>query len=106
MLCVTLWGDAQCTQKPSGLTDTLYVKFEQRFGFGDEHLWGGYSHVDKMLFIFTPSETSPNETYQVRAFRNYLSEEQIEPFEAGSLVEIVNALGPENVDNFQTEFVW
>lgn len=101
-----MWTDALCTTKPSVPTDTLYVRFEEAFGFGDEHFWGGYANPDEMLFIFTPTEEAPTETYQVRAYRNFLSEEQTELFHAGSVVKLVNVLGKVETEGFKTEFLW
>lgn len=96
--------DAAASIPPHGVTDTLYVKFGRSFDFGDEYLWGGYSDIDRMMFVFTPTDEAPAETYQVRAFRNFLSDERINPFYRGSIVKIVNVLEAVDVSEFQSEF--
>lgn len=58
------------------------------------------------MFIFTPTYDEPHESYQVRAYRNFLSSEQNLPFSRGQVIEIVNILGEINTDNFQNRFVW
>lgn len=101
---MTVWLDRDCLTPPSGVTNRLFVKFNYSFGFGSEWLWGGYQDIDKMLFVFTPTDQAPDETYQVRGFRNFLSEEQRSPFEVGDVIEIVNVLESVDVSNIQTEF--
>ena len=96
--------DSNCTTLPHGLTDTLYVRFGTAFGFNGEHLWGGYADPDSMMFIFTPTSDCTQETYQVRAYRNFLSEERSEPYKAGDVVRIFNLLEAVNTDNFTTQF--
>ena len=97
--------DAACSIPPHGLTDTLFVKFHQVFGFGDERLWGDYDNPNGMLFVFTPTDEAPTETYQVRAFRNFLSEERHVPYQKGSVVRIFDVLEKINVDSIQTSFL-
>lgn len=96
--------DAAASIPPSGMTDTLYVKFGRTFNFGDEFLWGGYTDIERMMFIFTPSDEYPTESFQVRAFRNFLSEERLEPFLQGDIIKIVNVLEAVDVSGFQSEF--
>lgn len=96
--------DSDCTILPHGMTDTLYVRFGADFGFDGEHLWGGYADPDSMMFIFTPTSDYPQESYQVRAYRNFLSDERSEPFKAGDVVRIFNALEAVVADNFTTQF--
>lgn len=86
------------------MTDTLYVRFGNDFGFDGEQLWGGYTDPDSMMFIFTPTSEYPQETYQVRAFKNFLSDERYESYKAGDVVKIFNALEQMNADNFTTQF--
>jgi len=86
------------------MVDTLFVKFNRKFGFNGETLWGGYADPNTMLFVFTPTVDSPAETYQVRAFRNFLSEERTEPFSKGNVVRIHNDLESMNSDEFQIAF--
>lgn len=97
--------DDQCTIKPYGLTDTLYVYFRKDFEFNDERLWGSYANPNTMLFVFTPTDQSPTETYQIRAFRNFLSEEFTEPFKKGSVYQITNVLGPIDVSEIKTAYL-
>lgn len=96
--------DAGASIPPHGVTDTLYVLFGRTFDFGDEYMWGGYSDIERMMFIFTPSDEYPTESYQVRAFRNFLSEERLEPFFRGEIIKIVNVLEAVDVSGFQSEF--
>ena len=96
--------DPDCTVHPFGLVDTLYVKFNRDFGFNGETMWGDYADPNTMLFVFTPTTDSPAETYQVRAFRNFLSEERSIPFEVGDVVSIHNDLGTMKSDDFQIAF--
>lgn len=86
------------------MADTLWVKFNRPFGFNDETLWGGYSNPDHMLFVFTPTDDYPQETYQVRAFRNFLSDFMEDPFAKGDVIRIHNDIEAVNVDNVQPEF--
>lgn len=96
--------DYECTIPPHGLTDTLYVHFGADFGFDGEHLWGGYTDPDSMMFIFTPTSDYPQESYQVRAYRNFLSEERLAPFKAGDVIRIFDVLEKMNADTFTTQF--
>lgn len=96
--------DSDCTILPHGLTDTLYVRFGTDFGFDGEQMWGGYAEPDSMMFIFTPTSGYPQETYQVRAYRNFLSEERSTPYKAGDVVMIFDVLEKMNADNFTTQF--
>lgn len=96
--------DPECTVHPFGLVDTLYVKFNRDFGFNGETLWGGYADPNTMLFVFTPTTDYPTETYQVRAFRNFLSEERTMPFRKGNVVRIHNDLEAMESDEFQIAF--
>lgn len=86
------------------MSDTLYVRFGADFGFNGEQLWGGYAEPNSMMFIFTPTDDYPQETYQIRAYRNFLSDERSEPFKAGDVVRIFNVLEKMNADNFTTLF--
>lgn len=67
-------------------------------------MWGGYANPNTMLFVFTPTADSPTETYQVRAFRNFLSEERTKPFRVGNVVRIHNDLEAMESDEFQIAF--
>lgn len=96
--------DAACTIHPHGWVDTLYVKFNRDFGFNGETLWGGYSDPNTMLFVFTPTTDYPDETYQVRAFRNFLSGERSTPFRVGDVMRIHNDLEAMKSDDFQIAF--
>lgn len=96
--------DAECTVHPFGMVDTLFVKFNRDFGYNGETLWGGYADPNTMLFVFTPTTGSPDETYQVRAFRNFLSEESTVPFRKGNVVRIHNDLEEVKSDDFQIAF--
>lgn len=96
--------DSACTIQPHGMADTLWVKFNRPFRFNDETLWGGYSDPDKMLFVFTPTVDYPHEQYQVRAFRNFLSDVRDTPYEKNYVIHIHNDLEAVNVDNVQPEF--
>lgn len=96
--------DPDCTVHPFGLVDTLYVKFNRDFGFNGETLWGGYADPNTMLFVFTSTTDSQAETYQVRAFRNFLSEEKTVPFRKGNVVRIHNDLEAMESDEFQIAF--
>lgn len=96
--------DDKCSIKPYGLTDTLYVRFKRDFDFNDEFMWGGYANPDEMLFVFTPTYSAPSETYQVRAYKNFLSEETLDPFVKGSVVRIFNILEAVDVSNIKTDF--
>lgn len=80
------------------------MKLGRSFGFNDTHFWGGYQDVPNMMFIFTPSDEEPNETYQIRAYRNFLSSESKDPFEEGQIVRIYNELEPVDVTNFKFSF--
>lgn len=86
------------------MTDSLYVRFERNFGFGDETLWGGYDNEAQMLFVFTPTDNAPDESYGIRAFRNFLSEDFTSPFRRGQIVTITNLLGAVDVTEFKTKF--
>ena len=99
-----MWLDRDCTVKPHGDCDTLWVKFNRDFGFNDETLWGGYDNYDSMLFVFTPTVEMPHEQYQIRGFRNFLSDVRDTPYEAGDVIRIHNDLEFYNVDNIQTDF--
>lgn len=103
-MAITVWMDEQCSIQPHGLADTLYVRFGTNFGFDDEHLWGGYDNPDSMMFVFTPTVDYPQETYQVRAYRNFLSDERTTPYKAGDVVRIFNVLEKMNADTFTTQF--
>ena len=96
--------DPDCTIHPFGMVDTLFVKFNRDFEFNGETLWGGYSDPNRMLFVFTPTTDYPDETYQVRAFRNFLSEERSVPFRKGNVVRIHNDLETMKSDDFQIAF--
>lgn len=96
--------DEACTIKPSGMTNRLFVKFNFPFRINGEQLWGSYADPSKMLFIFTPTTEAPKESYQVRGFRNFLSDERYNAFEAGDVVKIVNVLESVDVSNIQTKF--
>ena len=96
--------DPGCTVLPNGWVDTLYVKFIRDFGFNGETLWGGYADPNRMLFVFTPTTDYPDEIYQVRAFRNFLSEERSVPFRKGNVVRIHNDLEAMESDEFQIAF--
>ena len=96
--------DSACTILPHGLTDTLYVRLGADFGFDGEQLWGGYAEPNSMMFIFTPTSDYPQETYQVRAYRNFLSKERSVPYKAGDVIRIFNVLEKMNADNFTTQF--
>lgn len=96
--------DRDCTIHPTGWVRTLYVKFNRDFGFNGETLWGGYNDPNTMLFVFTPTTDYPDETYQVRAFRNFLSEERKVPFCNGDVVRIHNVLEAMKSDDFQIAF--
>lgn len=96
--------DRACSILPHGLTDTLYVRFGADFGFDDEKLWGDYADPNSMMFIFTPTTDYPQETYQVRAYRNFLSNERSTPFKAGDVVRIFDVLEKMNADAFTTQF--
>lgn len=86
------------------MADTLWVKFNRAFKFNDETLWGDYSNPDNMLFVFTPTVDYHHEQYQIRAFRNFLSNVQDDPYEKGNVIRIHNDLEAVNVDNVQPEF--
>ena len=101
---ITVWMDAECTVHPFGFVDTLYVKFNRDFGFNGETMWGGYANPNTMLFVFTPTTDYPNETYQVRAFRNFFSKERSMPFRKGNVVRIHNDLEAMESDEFQIAF--
>jgi len=101
---ITVWMDAECTVHPFGMVDTLYIKFNRDFGFNGETMWGGYANPNTMLFVFTPTTDYPNETYQVRAFRNFLSKERTMPFRKGNVVRIHNDLEAMESDEFQIAF--
>lgn len=101
---VSVWMDFNCTIPPHGLTDTLYVRFGSDFGFNDEQLWGGYADPYSMMFVFTPTDEAPSETYQVRAYRNFLSEERTAPFKAGDVIRIFDVLEKMDADKFTTRF--
>lgn len=101
---ITVWMDAECTVHPFGIVDTLFVKFNRDFGFNGETMWGGYANPNTMLFVFTPTTDYPNETYQVRAFRNFLSKERTMPFRKGNVVRIHNDLEAIESDEFQIAF--
>lgn len=96
--------DYACTIPPRGITDTLYVRFGRSFGFNDQHLWGGYADPAQMMFVFTPNDEEPNETYQVRAYRNFLSDERSSPFRKGEVIRITNVLESVDVDEFLNVF--
>lgn len=96
--------DNNCTILPHGMTDTLYVRLGSDFGFNGEHYWGGYDNPNSMMFIFTPTSDYPQETYQVRAYRNFLSEERSTPYKAGDVIRIFDVLEKMNADNFTTQF--
>ena len=67
-------------------------------------MWGGYSDPNTMLFVFTPTTDYPDETYQVRAFRNFLSGERTRPFKVGDVMRIHNDLEAMKSDDFQIAF--
>lgn len=96
--------DPQCRIRPYGRVDTLYVKFNRDFGFNGETMWGGYDDPNTMLFIFTPTTDYPHETYQVRAYKNFLSGERSTPFKVGDVMRIHNDLESMESDDFKTEF--
>lgn len=91
-------------QLPAGELDRLFVRFEHDFGYNSQWLWGGYDAPAKMLFVFTPTDAEPEESFQVRGFRNFLSEEFASPFERGQVIEIINPLGVVDTSSFQTLF--
>jgi hypothetical protein len=97
--------DATATIPPHGSTDTLYVRFYHDFGFGSERLWGGYANPSEMMFVFTPTMEAPTGTYQIRAFRNFLSDESTAPFRKGEVYKITNVLGPIDVSDIKTTFL-
>lgn len=97
--------DAAATIPPHGSTDTLYVKFHHDFDFDSGRLWGGYANPSEMMFVFTPTSEAPTETYQVRAFRNFLSNERPTLFKKGSVYRITNVLGPIDVSDIKTTFL-
>lgn len=101
---VTVWMDRECTVHPVGWVRTLYVKFNRDFGFNGETMWGGYSDPNTMLFVFTPTTDYPDETYQVRAYRNFISGVRSRPIKAGDVMSIYNALEPMKSDDFQIAF--
>lgn len=96
--------DELCRVRPRGSSSVLYVRFGADVGFGGERFFGGYENPDGMMFIFTPTTDAPDETYQIRAYRNFLSEDYSQPFAAGQVVRIENPLGPQSLDGIQTEF--
>lgn len=104
MTALSVWKNEACTEKPNGVCSVLFVRFHRAAGFGDEHLWGGYDDTDNMLFVFTPTDDAPDETYQLRGYRNFLSEERREPFKAGDVVRIENLLEAVDTTNFKTVF--
>lgn len=67
-------------------------------------LWGGYDHIEHMMFIFTPTDDYPLEQYQVRCFRNFLSDAVDLPYEVGQVVKVVNPLALVDVSQFQSVF--
>lgn len=103
-LSISVWADAQCSRLPIGSTNTLFVRFERDFGFGQEKFWGGYNDTDNMLFVFTPTEEYPDETYQIRAYRNFLSDFLELPFRRGDVVQIINQIEAVDATDFKTEF--
>lgn len=96
--------DAAATIRPYGYTDTLFVKFHHDFGFGSERMWGGYDNPSEMMFVFTPTFESPSESYQIRAYRNFLSNMKTSRFTAESVYRISNVLGPIDVSDIKTTF--
>lgn len=86
------------------MTDTLFVKFNRGFGFDEFVMWGGYDDIENMMFVFTPEVDYPNESYQVRCYRNFISEDFYTPFKPGQIVKVVNLLEAVDTSLFTRSF--
>lgn len=104
MPIVSVFANEACTIRPQGAVNTVYVKFNKPIGFNEEHLWGSWDNPDEMMFIFTPTTEAPNETYQVRCYLNFLSEDFDTPFSCGDIVKCFNPIGAIDLSDVKLSF--
>ena len=87
---VQIFANPQCTEYADGQSDTIYVRLNQDFGFGDDSHWGNVAQPRTNLDVYTPTTENPQDNYSIRCWLDWISSETDEPFVSGQVVEINN----------------
>ena len=69
-------------------------------------MYGTWADDPNYCFIFTPTTESPNEAYGIRTLRNFLDYDRQEPFRAGDIIRLENALQDVDVTYCQFDYGW
>lgn len=84
---VQVFANPQCTEYADGQSDTVYVRLNQDFGFGEDTRWTGNSN--QQLDIYTPTNEYPNDYYTVSKLWGQLGGiDQDVPFVSGQIIEM------------------
>lgn len=87
---VQVFANPQCTEYADGQSDTVYVRLNQDFGFGDITYWGTtLDEPETYLVINTPENEDPTFPYCILCWADYRSNDYNEPFTNGQVVECV-----------------
>ena len=101
---IEIFADRECTRKPSGFASEIWVLLGRDYLFGEQTQYGSWQTAPDFFFVFTPSEEEPSESYQLRCWRNFLSDERNYPFRAGTIVRLVNDLANVDVTELPTTY--
>ena len=101
---IEIFAARECTRKPEGFAREVWVLLGRDYLFGEQTMYGSWQTSPDFFFIFTPSEEEPNESYQLRCWRNFLSDERNYPFRAGTIVRLVNDLANVDVTDLPTTY--
>lgn len=84
---VQVFANPQCTEYADGQSDTVWVRLNQDFGFGEETTWTGNSN--QQLDIYTPTNQYPDDYYTVSKLWGQLGgSDQDVPFVSGQIIEM------------------
>jgi hypothetical protein len=84
---VQVFANPQCTEYADGQSDTVWVRLNQGFGFGEETRWTGNSN--QQLDIYTPTNQYPDDYYGVcNLWGQLCGFDQDVPFVSGQIIEM------------------
>lgn len=84
-----IFHDKGCTEYARGDENTVYVRLNRNFGFGELKDW--YAGTDESaLQVITPTEEVPNDTYGTVVWVDWSSvEDTVTPYYEGDIISCV-----------------
>ena len=90
---IQVFADENCTRYAEEGNDTVYVRLNRSFGFGQGKQWGSQADEKTSLVVVTPSTEDPQNKYQITIYVDYASPEY-DSFDQGQVIAITNSTYP------------